>query len=331
MRLSSPVSRTFVLLLTLLLSLAHAHPALAIPIDPGLSCAFAITNIDFGAVNVFAGSQYTTGTLSIDCKKGRAYSWVTICPNLEYGTGDGNANAWNPRLMAHTTNSSQKLNYQLYHPGQAKIWGSYYWSHPPRPPVLQYQLNGAGQGSWNVTIDARLFSGQTTALPGQYLSSFAGNDVRIAYKSGKSSNCSFPLDIESPSFNVTATVEEFCDVSATDLDFGTAGLLDANIDTTGTISVRCTTGTDYRVGLNGGLAGAGAPDQRRMSNGASSVRYGIYRDAARTQGWGDAPGNSVSGIGNGNFQNYTTYGRVFPQASPPPGVYTDTIVVTVDY
>ena len=132
-------------------------------------------------------------------------------------------------------------------------------------------------------------------------------------------------------FHVTANVEEYCEVTATDLDFGTAGLLNTNIDTTGTVRVRCTNGTNYRVGLNGGLSGATSPDQRRMSNGPNSVRYGIYRDAARTLGWGNLPGNSVSGIGNGNFQNYTTYGRVFSQTTPPPGIYTDTIVVTVSY
>ncbi len=307
----------------------HRSPAWALPVDPDLECHFAISDIDFGDINVLGYSTPTTGTLSIECKKGKANSWVTICPNLEYGSG--NPNAWDPRQMANTSDFNHKLNYQLYHHGEAKIWGSYYWAHPPRPPVLRFRLNGAGAGSWNVTIDARLFSGQVSVVPGHYVSTFAGNDVRIAYKAGRSSNCLFPLDVESPPFHVRANVIEFCQVVATDLDFGIAGVLDNNIDATGIVRVRCTNGTNYRVGLNGGLAGATSPDQRRMSNGPNSIRYGIYRNAARTLGWGDQIGNSVSGTGNGNFQSYTTYGRVFPQPAPPPGVYTDTIVVTVTY
>lgn len=307
-----------------------AQKAFAIIVPPGFRCTFTVSDIDFGDVNPLSGLPYTTfGSISITCRNGLRYGWVTICPNLGYGSG--NPAAWDPREMANTANATRKLLYQLYHPGTGTIWGSFYWSHPPKPPVWQFRLDSRGNGAWTQTIDARVFSGQTSVEPGLYVSDFAGNDVRFAYLSGRANDCSYPFGVESPSFQVRANVPRFCEVSATNLDFGSVGVLTQPVDAAGSIQVRCTTGTTYRILLNGGQAGAVAPDQRRMRNGSNSIRYGIYRDSARTLGWGDQPSNSVSGVGNGAVQTYTTYGRVFAQPTPPAGTYTDTIIVTVTY
>ena len=304
--------------------------ARAITVPPGFSCSFIVSDIDFGDVIPFSASPTTThGVIEIRCSRGFRYGWVTICPSIGYG--DGNPSAWNPRQMARTGAFARKLNYQLYHPGTATIWGSFYWNRPPKPPVLHYRLSSRGSGVWRVNIDALVFSGQTTVVPGNYVSNFSGGDVRFAYLSGYASDCRYPYRVESPSFQVRARVPDFCEVSATDLDFGTVGLLQNPVDANGSIRVRCTNGTTYRIRLSGGQAGAVAPDQRRMRRGSHTVRYGIFRDSARTLGWGDQPGNSVSGVGNGAVQTYTTHGRVFAQPTPPAGTYTDTIVVTVDY
>lgn len=63
------------------------------------------------------------------------------------------------------------------------------------------------------------------------------------------------------------------------------------------------------------------------------MTYGLYKDAARSQPWGDAttPGSTVAGAGNGLVQQLTVYGRVPPQTTPSPGTYTDTVVVTLTY
>ncbi|UWU14363.1 spore coat protein U domain-containing protein [Rhizobium sullae] len=42
-------------------------------------------------------------------------------------------------------------------------------------------------------------------------------------------------------------------------------------------------------------------------------------------------GQHGSGDGNGAAQLLTVYGRVQPQTTPSPGVYTDTVVVIVTY
>ena len=41
--------------------------------------------------------------------------------------------------------------------------------------------------------------------------------------------------------------------------------------------------------------------------------------------------NTLAGTGTGLAQSATVYGRIPPQATPSPGTYNDTIVVTLTY
>jgi spore coat protein U-like protein len=132
-------------------------------------------------------------------------------------------------------------------------------------------------------------------------------------------------------FAASATRLGSCTVTATDLDFGIHSLLTSNIDASSNIVVNCTPQLDYVIGLNGGNQGAIDPTQRKMANAGNSefVTYGLYKDAARIQPWGDAGGLAVSGTGTGANQTLNAHGRVAPQTTPSPSVYTDTVVVTV--
>nr|WP_246252594.1 spore coat U domain-containing protein [Mesorhizobium camelthorni] len=123
-----------------------------------------------------------------------------------------------------------------------------------------------------------------------------------------------------------------CSVSATGVSFGTIGILDTAVDTTGDLAVTCTSGASYTVGLNGGLANA-QPTARLLADGAATITYGLYKDSARSQPWGDetVSNGTQSGTGSGQAQSFTIYGRIPAQMSPIPGVYGDTITVTVTY
>lgn len=135
-------------------------------------------------------------------------------------------------------------------------------------------------------------------------------------------------------FNVTITIQSNCVVqSATDLAFGSQGVLSANVDAQSTISVQCTNTTPYTVGISAGN-GAGATVAARKMTGtaAATVTYSVYRDAARSLVWGTTIGtDTLAGTGNGNPQPITVYGRVPPQATPAAGGYSDTLTVTVTY
>ena len=133
---------------------------------------------------------------------------------------------------------------------------------------------------------------------------------------------------------VRITIQDACNVSTvapTTLDFGTQGPLVANVDQTSTITVTCTTGALYDVGLDDGGGNAGI-NARRMINGAEDVAYQLYSDSGRTAVWGEAVGtDTVSGTGNGLAQTLTVYGRVPAQTTPPANVYNDSVTVTVSY
>jgi spore coat protein U-like protein len=130
------------------------------------------------------------------------------------------------------------------------------------------------------------------------------------------------------------SVQAECRVNAaTEMDFGTTGVIAANIDVKTLLSIQCTNGTAYNVGLNNGTGSGATVSNRQMTGpGGATVSYNLYQDVARTQEWGTTVGtNTRTGTGNGWIQTLLVYGRVAPQTTPAPGVYTDTITVTVTF
>src|ERR1700726_2587860 len=70
------------------------------------------------------------------------------------------------------------------------------------------------------------------------------------------------------SFNVQVTIAATCVVtSASNLNFGTQGVLAVNIDQTSTINVTCTNTTPYNVGLHKGLNGGSVTTRQMKSAG----------------------------------------------------------------
>lgn len=142
-------------------------------------------------------------------------------------------------------------------------------------------------------------------------------------------------------FDVTMTVNALCDVNTvapTNMAFATPSSFTADIDQTSTITVRCTSGSAYNIGLNAGSS-SGATVTTRKMNGltttTATIGYNLYRDSGRTQNWGNTPGtDTLAQTANGNAQAFTVYGRV-PAASLTPAPiaqsYKDTVMVTVTY
>ena len=138
-----------------------------------------------------------------------------------------------------------------------------------------------------------------------------------------------------------------CSVTASGVAFGTYDpSLGTADDSTGSIVVSCTYagpgGSDtanYTVRLSTGTSGSFVP--RKLSAGASQLNYNLFRDAARTQVWGNGtsgsflvPGTMRVGPGQGNSTRTNThdiFGRVPAQQDAAIGAYTDTIQVTVAY
>lgn len=148
---------------------------------------------------------------------------------------------------------------------------------------------------------------------------------------------------QTQTFTVNLTITADCVVGAgSDINFGSAGYLTANIDAAGSFLVGCTTGTVPDISLNDGLNSASCASSARCMLSALTgdyVDYELYTDAGRTTLWTSAlVVNSVTGTGAVAAgvpvadQTVDVYGRVPPQATPQPAAdYTDTVTATVTF
>jgi spore coat protein U-like protein len=133
--------------------------------------------------------------------------------------------------------------------------------------------------------------------------------------------------------NVTATVTAACTgLTATDVDFGSAGAADVTTDATSTITVTCDTGTAYTVELDYGMSALGT--QRRVTSTTPGIfmDYAIAQDAGYTVPWGDlANGEAYNGTGTGAADPLTAYFRLQRTSGSEPGTYTDLVGVTLNF
>lgn len=137
---------------------------------------------------------------------------------------------------------------------------------------------------------------------------------------------------DTANMTVQLTVSASCAIQAANtLTFTTATApLTANIDNNSTIDIICSNGQTYEIGLDGGTAADVA--NRTMVNGGEDVAYSLSTVAPGGANWDDIGGaNTISGTGTGATQTHTVFGRVPPQTTPTAGLYTDTVLVTIEY
>src|SRR5262245_63759632 len=81
-------------------------------------------------------------------------------------------------------------------------------------------------------------------------------------------------------FQVSITITQACQITAApNLDFGSVGVLSANVDVTTTLSITCTLATPYNVGLDVGTGAGATVAVRKMTGpGSATVDYSMYRD-----------------------------------------------------
>jgi spore coat protein U-like protein len=116
-----------------------------------------------------------------------------------------------------------------------------------------------------------------------------------------------------------------CSVSATNVVFGT--YTGALVEITGTVTVHCSNGAAYDVGLSGG--DSGSVTARTMENGTAKLNYALTSGSYTGTNWGNTSPTWVTGTGSGNNQVLTVYGKLAAAQYVAPGSYSDTITVTV--
>lgn len=132
--------------------------------------------------------------------------------------------------------------------------------------------------------------------------------------------------------SVSATVLNVCTVAALPMAFGNVTPGASPADSTATITVLCTSGTPYNVLLGQGANGTAVTNRKMKDAGTNTLNYALYSNAGYTTNWGATIGtDTVAGTGTGLNVTHTVYGRVAASQYVAPGVYTDTVAITVNY
>lgn len=132
-----------------------------------------------------------------------------------------------------------------------------------------------------------------------------------------------------------------CTATATPINFGPYDPLVASPrTTTASVTVSCDLllGASLLVAYAISLSqGSGTYANRTMRFGGDSINYNLYRNGTYSSIWGDGSGGTsrildgyLLGLG-GAVTNYPIYARIPALQNVPPGIYTDTILVTVTY
>lgn len=283
------------------------------------TCDASVSNINFGAISVRSGAvNRTSGTLTVNCR-GALVNVLGVC--LRFGAGQGGAGSGNnPRYMRGPGNEA--LAYQLRPLGHGSGFGVLETLYVPVPIVL-------GAGSAQVPIYGDIISRSVSVGSGDYSSTFSGSaDIEMVY--GVLA-CNLPGQTATvPPFSVSAQVVPSCELVVSPLAFGiVSSSLTQPKDAAASITVRCTSDTNYSVALGGGQSND--PANRILRNGTETLSYGLYRDAARSALWGETSGTTAAGYGTGTDNVFTVYGRIHAGQNAFVGVYTDNVVVTVNY
>ncbi|MBP0615841.1 Csu type fimbrial protein [Jiella mangrovi] len=294
------------------------------PVRPAAAATCSVTGgtLAFGAVDTLAASPTSAdGDLSISCSDASAAS-VRVCVGLGAGTGGSDAGY---RLLS---NGDTTLSYGLYaDSGLTTGWGANDAAGLGEPQGVTLATSD-GSASAEMTVYGRVPGSQTSASTGAYSSLVT---VTLAYAEGSDLDCASPASASTAtgSLTVSANVAANCLVVAQDLDFGTAGLIDADISAEADLDVTCTPGASYAIAMGAGLYSDGST-RRMRSTAGDYVSYGLYNDSGGAVAWGDGTSSDTLGGTGVGEETVPVYGIVPPQ-SAAPGNYSDTVVVTITY
>jgi len=323
-----PVKRGWCAALFLALAVAGSRcPAQAL--TP--ACSASVGMLRFGNVDVLAGARVdAVSTLTVTCSGGPSDAGhaVRICASM----GPGQSASFPPRTLV---NGASILRFEIYPDlSGATPWGAWGGGYGTGSGItIDLPLvNGAGVA--HRSVYGSIFPSQQGTPPGFYVNNFADAATSFVYAlDAAATPCAMLGGIPaSYAFLASATVQANCDIATNDLSFGTIGTIVNAIDSQTTLLMTCSAGLPFTIGLDGGRSQATDPANRRMTGVGGAIYYGLYTNAGRTQAWG-ATGiaNTFAGTGSAALQSIPIYGRLRSAQTPPPGQYSDVIVVTVTY
>lgn len=271
------------------------------------SCSISSAGIAFSPYNTQTKAAVDgVGTIVVTCSGDGATNSLSL--NL---TG-GSTGSCSSRQMRSGANV---LSYQVYQDaGRATL----FCDGGSRLDINMDFTTGSSQ-TRSFTMYGRIAAGQNPVFGAAY-----SDQLSVALKRGGNT-------LATTTASITAAAAAICTVTAGTLGFGTYNGTTA-ATAAAAISVNCSNGAAYQVGLDDGLDPS-ATARRMAGPGGARLSYELYSNSARTLAWGDgsALGARVSGTGSGSAQSLTVYGRIPAGQLVAAGSYTDSVVVTVEY
>lgn len=115
--------------------------------------------------------------------------------------------------------------------------------------------------------------------------------------------------------------------------FGTYDVFSATpADAVGSLTYQCSALLLLdAITINLGTGSSGNYSARTLQNGANTLSYNLYMDAARTQVWGDKTNgtSNYTAVLNLFAVTLSIYGRIPARQNAKVGGYTDTVVITM--
>jgi spore coat protein U-like protein len=322
------------------LATVSCTPSTLAALDLGTPSPFDASDTDIQQ-SFTVSCQMTRGDLT-----GATGSSHTLYLCIGYNNGSAGASAGGNRQL---TNGSANANYDLY---TTNSYSGTHWGNRAGAPtglLIQRSLTftkPSGQATvvvgpqttTAIQVYARLFGSQLTLAPGTYASGLT-QTVEAFLDTAPPANCGAGGTTASTTntpHSVTVNYQKECRVgTVSTLDFGSAGFLTSNLDSSTSLAVTCTSTTPFRVGLGAGLGAGATTTNRKMTRTSapfSTIDYSLYRDNNPALNWGNdtsTGSDTQNGSGSGSAATYTIYGRVPPQSTPQPGDYQDTVVLSV--
>lgn len=298
-------------------------------------CTTSSLNISFGNVSPVAGVDYVaSGTMTVTCTFVILDGNIILLPNINGCINGGLAGDAANRAL---TSSGRRIPFNMYR--TASYTAPDVWEHYSTNTAISSTWAGLlaiGTATQSYPVYAKIAASDLAGAAidtetGTLYSSSTTGTLNYTSASIIVLNCHLSGNSVPFAINVTANIANDCRINTTPVAFGPRGVLNGAVRATGSVSVRCTAGNSYRIGLNGGT-GSGLAANRKMKNAVTGEMIS-YRLSASLDGpiWGDGSGGTamVTSSGNGATQQLTVFGMVPPQLSPTPGDYSDRVTATV--
>lgn len=319
-------------MLPLIFSLGQAaSAACALPgasIALGTVSSFAINSAagaSSGNVNVNCGAGSALALMSTDHINLQLYSASNVSAGRAALTYAGGADAI-PVQVCTTANCSTELALN----GAVAVF---------KPEQLVNLVGLMGGSNFSIPLYIRTMPGQNVAAGTYSLTLNIMVNYAICTGIGALGQC-LPGGSQMGSAMVPLVVSlvitnDCVAITAPNVSFGSAPLVNSFNPVSQSISIVCTKGSTYTVGMNNG--GNALGNVRNMASGGNLLSYDIYKGTSDAR-WGEN-GNDrwssalSSGVSSDGTQRaYSYVARISPnQDTPPAGNYTDNIVIDLSF